>query len=46
MLPDNQWNPMSPYIAGVGVCFLTPGVDLINFKCIFFQIINAITGIP
>ena len=33
MISGNR--PVSPYIAGVGVCFLTPGVDLINFRWIF-----------
>ena len=32
---------MSPYIAGVGVCFLTHyRVDLINFRCIFSKSIT------
>ena len=31
----NGNRPVSPYIAGVGVCSLTPRVDLIHFRCIF-----------
>ena len=28
----NGNRPVSPYIVGVGVCFLTPRVYLINFR--------------
>ena len=31
----NGNRPVSPYSSGMGVCFLTPRVDLINFRCIF-----------
>ena len=31
----NEKRPVSPYIAGVGVSFLTPRVDLINVRRIF-----------
>ena len=33
----NGNRPVSPYIAVMGVCFLTPRVDLINFRCILFK---------
>ena len=32
---------MSPFIAGVGVCFLTPSVDLINFRRIFSRSLTS-----
>ena len=35
MISGNR--PVSPYIAGVGVCFLTPSVDLIHFRWFFFD---------
>ena len=38
--------PMSPYISGVGVCFLAPSVALIYFWFDFFKIVNIIACIP
>ena len=32
---------MSPYKSGVGVCFLAPSVDLINFGCIFCRSLTS-----
>ena len=41
----NGKRPVSPYIAGVDVCYLTPRVDLINYRCIFSKS-YTIPGIP
>ena len=39
MISGNR--PVSPYIAGVGVCFLTPSVYLIKFRWIFSRSLTS-----
>ena len=39
MISGNR--PVTPYIAGVGVCFLTLSVDLINFRRIFSRSLTS-----